>query len=255
MDISVFEPKIINSTVDTTAIIEPFCNIIDSELLENSKIYKQSWVIKTTMKENGFAGDGTKLDNCKLEEYSRVGKYNHLYFVKLGKHTYTGQDTIIMHTEIGAFTSISWGVTIGASEHDFNRLTTHTFLYNSYDNLNNGIIYYDKFEKECSIGNDVWIGANSTILRGVEIGDGAVIGANSIVTKSIPPYAVAVGNPAKVIKYRFDNDIIARLLHIKWWLLEDEIIRKNSDLFSEKPNHELLNKIESIVKEVRENKV
>nr|WP_319371132.1 DapH/DapD/GlmU-related protein [uncultured Ilyobacter sp.] len=240
--------KIINSIIDETASIEPFSRIIDSKILSQVKVYKQCWIVKSIMEENTFAGDGSKLDNCILDRYARAGKYNHLYFTEMGRHTYTGQDTVIMHTKIGAFTSISWGVTIGAGEHNFNRVTSHTFLYNPYDKLNNGKIYYDRFEKECEVGNDVWIGANSTVLRGVKIGDGAVIGANSVVTKSVPPYAIVAGNPAKLIKYRFSEDIIEKFLNIKWWNLEDDVIKKNCDLFSEFPNHKVLDKIHEIVK-------
>ncbi|MFP3846992.1 CatB-related O-acetyltransferase, partial [Priestia filamentosa] len=160
--------------------------------------------------------------------------------------TYTGQDTVIMHTHIGSFTSIAWGVTIGAAEHDFSRLTSHTFLYNPYDELNNETIYYDRFKEKCEIGNDVWIGANSTILRGVSIGDGAVIGANSVVTKDVPPYAIVIGNPAKVVKFRFEKHIIEKLLKLKWWNFEDEFIRKNCDLFSREPDNRVLEEIEKL---------
>lgn len=67
------------------------------------------------------------------------------------------------------------------------------------------------------IGSDVWIGAGAVILSGVTIGDGAIIGASSVVAKNIPPYAVAVGNPARVVKYRYNEDTVGKLLKIKWW--------------------------------------
>lgn len=70
---------------------------------------------------------------------------------------------------------------------------------------------------EVFIGNDVWIGSDAKIMSGVTIGDGAVIGANSLVTKDVPPYAIVGGNPAKVIKYRFDEETITKFLEIKWW--------------------------------------
>ncbi|WP_051586366.1 CatB-related O-acetyltransferase [Selenomonas sp. AE3005] len=76
------------------------------------------------------------------------------------------------------------------------------------------------------IGHDVWIGENVTIMGGVRIGNGAVIGANAVVAKDIPPYAIAVGNPAKIIKYRFDSDTISQLQVIKWWDWSEEKIKE-----------------------------
>lgn len=74
------------------------------------------------------------------------------------------------------------------------------------------------------IGNDVWIGNNATVLSGVTIGDGAVIGAHAVVAKDVPPYAVAVGNPARVVKYRFTTEQIERLMGICWWNWSDAAV-------------------------------
>lgn len=76
------------------------------------------------------------------------------------------------------------------------------------------------------VGNDVWIGQNATILPGVHIGDGAIIGACSVVTKDVPPYSVVAGNPAQVKKYRFDKETIDLLLKLKWWEKDIEDIKK-----------------------------
>ena len=74
------------------------------------------------------------------------------------------------------------------------------------------------------IGNDVWIGANAFIGSGVTIHDGAVIGAHAVVVKDVPPYAVCVGNPGRVVKYRFEPEIITALLKLRWWDWPDEKI-------------------------------
>jgi virginiamycin A acetyltransferase len=82
-----------------------------------------------------------------------------------------------------------------------------------------------------TIGNNVWIGDNVIILSGVTIGDGAVIGAGSIVTKDAPPFSIAVGNPAKVIKKRFSDNVIKQLLEIQWWNWPERRIKRNRQFF------------------------
>lgn len=123
--------------------------------------------------------------------------------------------------KIGKFCSIAGAVKIllGAG-HNYRNFSSYPF-----DNIKNGgklvwptaktVSTNGKYGVE--IGNDVWIGCRVTILPGVTIGDGAVIGACTIVTKDVPPYAIVVGNPPRVIKYRFDDGTIRDLLRIKWW--------------------------------------
>lgn len=81
------------------------------------------------------------------------------------------------------------------------------------------------------IGNDVWIGARAMILSGVTIGDGAIIGAGAVVAKDVPPYAIVIGNPGRVVRYRFSEDQIARLLRLRWWDWDDARIAACEHLF------------------------
>ena len=91
----------------------------------------------------------------------------------------------------------------------------------------------DKLEerKNINIGNDVFIGANVTVLDGVSIGDGAIVGAGTIVSKDVPPYAVVVGSPMKIIKYRFDDEQIEKLSKIRWWEFDDDKLKKVEKYF------------------------
>lgn len=82
------------------------------------------------------------------------------------------------------------------------------------------------------VGNDVWIGARAMLLDGVRVGDGAIVGAGAVVTRDVPPYAIVVGSPAKVVRFRFDDARIARLLQLSWWLWSDELIRQRVEAFS-----------------------
>lgn len=125
-------------------------------------------------------------------------------------------------TTIGNFVSIAKNVSLGYGLHPINLISTSPSIYK------NNKKYYspDVAQAPIHIGHDVWIGADVAVMNGVSIGTGSVIGAKSVVTKDIPPYAIAVGVPARVIKYRFDNDIINMLLSSKWWEYPVEVIEK-----------------------------
>ena len=106
--------------------------------------------------------------------------------------------------------------------HHLERISTFPFGGDAENSLSKGDIVVD---------DDVWIGHHATILTGVHIGQGAVIGAGALVNSDIPPYAIAVGVPAKVIRYRFSQEIIEKMLQLKWWQWPDEEIREKIDKF------------------------
>jgi acetyltransferase-like isoleucine patch superfamily enzyme len=153
--------------------------------------------------------------------------------ITVGDYTYeVNNNTVLLFKKndsvvIGKFCSIAAGVRIIASgEHNYKAISTFPF-YAHYLKKN---VEKDTLTKgNVIIGNDVWIGANAVILSGVTIGDGAVIGAGSIVTKDVPPYAIVFGVPAKLTKYRFNQDIIDGLLKIRWWDWDEEFLTTNID--------------------------
>lgn len=136
----------------------------------------------------------------------------------VSSYTYVGKNCNITKAEIGRYCSIANNVSIGQGEHDITKISTSSYFYEQeYDELTKG---------DCIIEHDVWIGTDAVILRGVTLGIGSVVGANAVVTKDIPPYAVAVGCPAKIIKYRFDLNIQNQLLDSKWWINDLEIAKE-----------------------------
>lgn len=118
--------------------------------------------------------------------------------------------------KVGAYCSFAANVTIAlGGEHRTDWVTT--FPFNLYLEQARSITGHPASKGDVVIGNDVWVGINALILSGITIGDGAVIGANSVVTKDVPPYGIVAGNPARLVKKRFDDDLIDRLLKIEWW--------------------------------------
>lgn len=138
---------------------------------------------------------------------------------KRGSFTY-GRPRIltwgITDVSIGKFCSLASGINIVGGEHNTNWVSTFP-LREQFLLPGHGKAGHPKTKGPIIIGNDVWIGIGVTILSGVKIGDGSVVAAQSVVTKDIPPYAIAAGNPAQVVKYRFNQDTIQALLRIQWW--------------------------------------
>ncbi len=152
----------------------------------------------------------------------------------LGRRSYIVTDTFSPYianpeTTIGSFTSIGMDVHIGHGVHPTNYLSTSPYFY--LDRLyykNKDTPSHNEYEsmEPVHIGNDVWIGSGVFIKNGITIGDGAIVGAHAVVTKDVPPYAIVCGNPARIIRYRFSDDIIKQLLELKWWNLPDDIIKQ-----------------------------
>jgi len=148
----------------------------------------------------------------------------------IDRHTYIGSNSEIDSTIIGAFCSIGPQVLCGLGKHPVDYISTYPGFYTDRAS---GATWFGARHSftdrpKVTIGSDVWIGARAIIMGDVSIGHGAVIGAGAIVTKNVPPYAIAVGTPAKVIKYRFDEQTIKQLLDSKWWETDDRTLQQLS---------------------------
>jgi len=182
--------------------------------------------------------------------YTYISKIFNIDLVEIGKGTY-GEINLISYGGgyekliIGNYCSIAKGVTfLLGGEHDFKKLSTFPFRIMYLNEKPN-----NPSKGEIVIGDDVWIGYGAFFLSGVKVGNGAVIGAKTVVSKDIPPYAIVVGNPMKIIKYRFPEGIIKRLQEYKIYEnLTAEDILNNIDVFDEHVNEEQLNKLYSILK-------
>lgn len=148
-----------------------------------------------------------------------VGDFTYIADSEFESHVTHHYDFIGDKLIIGKFCQIAAGVefVMNGANHQMNAVSTFPFYTLEGWNMKPPAAGDMPFKGDTVIGNDVWIGQNATILPGVHIGDGAIIGANSVVGSNVEPYAVVVGNPAEVIRYRFDKDLTELLLKFKWW--------------------------------------
>ncbi len=155
------------------------------------------------------------------------------YRGKLGKYSYIGNNSFVSDTDIGSFTSISTDCYIGGTSHPTDWVSTSP-VFHKWENIMKKNFARHEFEifKRTTIGNDVWIGNRVMIKAGVKIGDGAVVGMGSIVTKDIGPYEIWAGNPARLIRKRFDDETIDALEKMKWWEWDDNKIEKYAEKFT-----------------------
>ncbi len=198
------------------------------------KVYQHCDVRQSHIGTGATVGDFSRLGNCRLQEQSAIQRNAMMYHVDVGRYSYTGKNFTAWHCSIGAFCSISWNVSIGGANHDYSRITTHSFLYSRDFGLLPEEDYegYDRFSQPCIIENDVWIGANACICRGVTVHTGAVVAAGAVVTHDVPPYTIVTGVPAKPLKKRFDEETIELLLKSRWWEFPHDLIQKTFYLFN-----------------------
>jgi len=191
-----------------------------------------------------------------VEMIKSVGKYTY------GTDTYTTTvrefisyaDPTRPSVHIGSFTGIGLGCRFFPSEgvaHNPKACTNYAFgNLGPRNEIFNNIAIPPKVQTkgDINIGSDVWFGESVTVMSGVTVGHGAVVATNSHVFKDIEPYAIYGGNPAKLIKFRFDKKIIDSFLEMKWWDLPDEMINKILPLLQQEPTMEIINQMNQIIK-------
>ncbi|MBN8704507.1 MAG: antibiotic acetyltransferase [Bacteroidetes bacterium] len=213
---------------------DPNASIYKSKIIGFPKIHPDAKIQFSEIRGNVELGPGSLLNKVLIDGNVTIGKNTTINGP--GTEIYALVNPII----IGSYCSIARLTSIQEHNHNSETLTTYFIRYRIFgekygvDAISKGPII---------IGNDVWIGTQCSILTGVQIGHGAVIAANSVVTSDVPPYAVVGGTPAKVLKYRFSQEIIERLLEIQWWDWDYEKIKTNSDLFRNDLNLDILNQI------------
>ncbi|MBD5583805.1 MAG: Vat family streptogramin A O-acetyltransferase [Clostridia bacterium] len=189
-------------------------------IIPNKNIPSLCYIKNVITNPNIIVGDYTYYDDVDGAEEFEKHVTHHYDFVG---------DKLI----IGKFCAIAKGVefVMNGANHRMESVTTYPFniFGNGWEKTAPSLKNLP-LKGDTVIGNDVWIGQNVTVLPGVHIGDGAIIGANAVVSKDVPPYCVAVGNPIKIVRKRFDDDTVDYLLKLKWWDWLPEKIFSNLEI-------------------------
>lgn len=174
------------------------------------------------------------ITNSRLAKKARVCSGSQINDSDIDNYSYIGHDCFFVNVQVGRFSSVADNCRLGGATHPIERVSTSPVFHSGKNILKKNFANHpDISTAKIIVGHDVWIGANAIVLSGVSIGTGAVVGAGSVVTKSIPPYEIWAGNPAKKIRDRFSEETKEALLRSCWWTWDDEKIEKYALKFND----------------------
>lgn len=170
----------------------------------------------------------------EISKNAAIGSGVKLYRSSIGDYSYISRGCFVESAEIGKFASIAADCFIGGAAHPVDWVSTSPVFCSGGNILKKHFFEhpFDPFAKT-KIGNDVWIGYGCILKAGIEIADGAIIGAGSVVTKNVGPYEIWAGNPARFIRKRFDDDTLENLLNSHWWDFPEDKLKMSAELFND----------------------
>ncbi len=216
-----------NTFIDTSFFTNPV-----SEYLQWLKC-KSTYQLKNWGKHLRI-GYLSTITNCNFGNYNIIGSHCVVSNTTLGNYSYINSYSYILWATIGKYCSIGPNVKIAPGKHPSSVfVSTHPITFNPQGNFLKNFLKESKFKnfEQVTLGNDIWIGANSIIIDGITIANGAIVAANSVVVKDVGPYEIVGGNPAKLIKKRFSEEQIECLNELEWWNKDDDWLQANISKF------------------------
>ena len=199
-------------------MVDESARVVDSSVDEGAALYRNATVRRSAVPAGCVVADNADVIGCELDKHVRIGRRNLVLDSHIGFGTYTGSNTEIRNAVIGKMCNISWNCSLGGHNHNYRAAClTSVGPWDTVFGSGGGGCFPDEERPPLEIGSDVWVASSATVIEGVKVGHGCVIGAGAVVVRDLPPYSVAVGVPARVIKRRFDDWTVERLLELAWW--------------------------------------
>lgn len=174
------------------------------------------------------------IKNSIIDKTAKVCSYSHVVNTEMGKYSYIGNNCTVVNVQIGKFCSIADNCIIGGASHPIEWVSTSPVFHEGKNIMKRNFSNHTySTGSKTVIGNDVWIGNDCLIKSGVKVEDGAAIGMGSILTKNVGAYEIWAGNPARLIRMRFSEDKIEKLLESNWWEWDDEPLSKKAYCFND----------------------
>ena len=177
---------------------------------------------------------GSSVKASTIHKTSKIESGSTVVDTAFGRHSFCGYDCTIVHCGVGSFCSIASKVSIGGVMHPMEFVSTSPVFLSHRDSVRAKFAHHKYLPViRTTIGNDVWIGDGVYVKAGITIGHGAVVGMGSVVTKNIAPYSIVGGNPARLIRMRFEADVIEALMRMAWWNFPDAELARIGEQFNQ----------------------
>jgi acetyltransferase-like isoleucine patch superfamily enzyme len=228
--------SIFSCRISPSAQLHGVPDIRQTDIGAHGKVGKRCCIFSSEIGPTCQIGAHSKIKQVMLAEAVSVGSRVRLAKASVGRYSYIANGAALANIQIGSFCSIGPGAKNHLGNHP-----AHTFVSTSpvFYSPNAPVPSFVKTEKfpayggRVTIGHDVWIGAEVMIMDGVTIGNGAVVAARAVVTRDVPPYAIVGGVPARLIRYRFDEETVEKLESLQWWERSLDWLKANADEFQD----------------------